>query len=211
MSGTDHEGRVEKFAPNGGTVMAVLGGVVVAAFVVSWALDTDGIPLWVPALALFCGIVLYASTVRPRVMIQGDDLVLRNMLSTITIPLAAVDEIAVRQVMAVRAGGKRYVCAGAGRSLRQALKGSPAQRARGEMGGLRGELAKEPESGMNYADFIELRVQELVNEDRMRRGIKRYSPEADELAEQVRREPAWVEIIGLCVTALVVVAGILAG
>ena len=36
---------------------------------------------------------------------------------------------------------------------------------------------------MNYADFVEIRIQELINEDRMRRGVKRFSPEADELAQ----------------------------
>ena len=44
---------------------------------------------------------------------------------------------------------------------------------------------------MDYADFVEIRVQELINEDRMRRGVKRFSPEADELAKQVRREVDW--------------------
>ena len=69
-------------------------------------------------------------------MVLGRDLVLRNMLSTIHLPLAAIEEIAVQQVMAVRVGGKRYVCAGVGRTLRQAMKGSAMQRAREQMGGL---------------------------------------------------------------------------
>ena len=211
MSSTEHDGRVEKFAPNGGTVMAVLGAVVVAVFVVTWALDADRIDFWVPSMAIFFGIVLYASTVRPRVMVKDHDLVLRNMLSTISIPLAAVEEVAVRQVLAVRAGGKRYVCAGVGRTLRQALKGSAVEKARAEMGGLRGEMAKTAEVGMSYADFVEVRITELVNEDRMRRGIAKYSPEADELAKQIRREPAWPEIAGLGVTAVLFVLGILVG
>ena len=61
---------------------------------------------------------------------MGRELVLRNMLSTIYIPLAAIEEVAVRQVLAVRAGDKRYVCAGVGRTLRQAMKGSALQKAR---------------------------------------------------------------------------------
>jgi hypothetical protein len=200
---TDHDDtKVEKFAPNGGTAIAIIGGLVVVGFVVGWVLDMDGVPLWVPAVALLGGVVIYTSTVRPRVWIQGRELVLRNMLTTIHLPLAAIEEIAVQQVMAVRAGGKRYVCSGVGRTLRQAMKGSAAMRAREHMGGLRGELAAVREPGMNYADFVEIRVQELVNEDRMRRGVKRYSPEADELARQVRREPAWPEIAALVATAV---------
>jgi hypothetical protein len=204
VTGTeDGDTRVEKFAPNGGTAIAVIGGLVVLGFIVGWAVDMDQVPLWVPAVALLAGIVLYTSTVRPRVRVQGRELVLRNMLTTVYLPLASIEEIAVRQVMAVRAGGKRYVCAGVGRTLRQAMKGSAVQRAREQMGGLRGELAavREREPGMNYADFVEIRVQELVNEDRVRRGVKRFSPEADELAKQVRRELAWPELAALVAAA----------
>jgi hypothetical protein len=206
----DDDTKVEKFAPNGGTAMAVIGGLVVLGCIVAWVLDTDGVPLWVPAIALLGGVVLYTSTVRPRVMVHGRDLVLRNMLSTVRLPLASIEELAVRQVMAVRAGGKRYVCAGTGRPMRQALKGSAVQRAREEMGGLRGEIAKATvrEPGMSYADFVEIRVQELINEDRLRRGVKRYSPEADELAKQVRRELAWPEIAALVACAVFVVVAI---
>ena len=205
----DGDTRVEKFAPNGGSVVAVVGGVVSVGFIVVWVFDMDGVPLWVPAVSLLGGIVLYTSTVRPRVWVVGRELVLRNMLSTIYIPLAAIEEVVIQQVLAVRAGGKRYVCAGVGRTLRQAMKGSAVQQAREQMGGFRGELAaaemKEP--AMNYADFVEIRIQELVNEDRMRLGVKRLSPEADELARQIRREPAWPEIAGLvAATAFLLVA-----
>ena len=213
-TGTDDgDTRIEKFAPNGGTAVAVLGGLVALGFIVAWVLDMEGVPLWVPAVALLVGIVLYTSTVRPRVRVQGRELVLRNMLSTVYLPLASVEEMAVRQVMAVRAGGKRYVCAGVGRPMRQALKGSAMQRAREEMGGIGGEIAKATvrEPGMHYADFVEIRIQELINEDRVRRGVKRYSPEADELAREIRRELAWPEIAALVATAAFFVIAILAG
>jgi hypothetical protein len=202
---------VERFAPNGGTAIAVVGALVVLGFVGSWVFDTDGIPLWVPAAALFGGVVLYTSTVRPRVLVRGGDLVLRNMLTTVHLPLASIEELAVRQVLAVRAGGKRYVCAGVGRTMRQALKGSAMQHAREQAGGLRGEIAKATvrEPGMNYADFVELRINELVNEDRMRRGVKRFSPEADELAKQIRREPAVLELVALVATAVLFVVALL--
>jgi hypothetical protein len=214
MTGTDDgDTRVEKFAPNGGTGMAIIGGVVGLGFIVGWALDMDEVPLWVPAVALLGGIVLYMSTLRPRVRVHGRELVLRNMLTTFYIPLAAIEEIAVRQVLAVRAGGKRYVCAGAGRTLRQAMKGSAVQKASEQMGGLRGEMAAATvrEPGMNYADYVEIRIQELVNEDRMRRGVKRFSPEADELAKQIRRELAWPELIALVASGAFFVVAILAG
>jgi len=156
--------------------------------------------------------VLYASTVRPRVWVVGRELVLRNMLSTIYIPLAAIEKVVIQQVLAVRAGGKRYVCAGVGRTRRQAMKSSALQKARGQMGGIRGELAtaavKEP---ANYADFVEIRIQELANEDRMRLGVKRFSSEADELARQIRREPAWPEIAALVAATAFLLVAVLAG
>ncbi len=213
MTGTDRsDAPVEKFAPNGGTPIAVIGGLVVLAFVVAWVLDMDGMPLWAPALALLFGVLLYMSTVRPRVRVEDHELVLRNMATTVHLPLASVEEVAVRQVLAVRAGGKRYVCAGVGRTLRQAMKGSAVQHAREEMGGLRGEMARAVrEPGMNYGDFVELRIRELVNEDRVRRGIKRNSAETDQLAERVRREPAYLELGLLLATAAFFVVALIVG
>ena len=159
--------------------------------------------------------LIWTSTLRPRVMVQGSFLVLRNMLSTVRIPLAAIDEVVVRQVLAVRAGEKRYVCAGVGRSLRQAMKGSAAMRAREQTGGLTGELAgsavAEPEvrPGVIYADFVELRIRDLIQKDRERRGVARSSPEAAELAAQVRREPAWPEIVALGASLVLFVVALL--
>jgi hypothetical protein len=65
------------------------------------------------------------------------------------------------------------------------------------------------EPAVNYADFVEIRLQELVNEDRARRGVKRFSAEADELGEQVRRERAWPEIAALAATGLLFVVAVL--
>jgi hypothetical protein len=202
---------VEKFSPNGGTVTAVVGGLVALAFILAWAIDIHRVALWVPGLALLGAAVVWISTVRPRVRVQNHELVLQNMVTTTYLPLASIEEVAVRQVMAVRAGGRRYVCSGVGRSMRAALKGSAVERSREHLGGLRGELAKVKEPGMHYADYVEIRVQELINEDRMRRGVRKYSPEADELAEQVRRELAWPAIGALAVTALLVVVGVIVG
>ena len=59
--------------------------------------------------AAFAGILSYAALLRPAVRVDSDALVLRNMLDTNVVPLAAIDEVAVRQVLAVRADEKRYV------------------------------------------------------------------------------------------------------
>jgi hypothetical protein len=206
---------VEKFAQNGGQVVAGLGVLVVLAMLVAWASDPGADTAWVPCLGLVLALLIWTSMLRPRVLVQGSSLVLRNMLSTVRIPLAAIDEVVVRQVLAVRAGDRRYVCAGAGRSLRQAMKGSAAMRARAQMGGFTGEMASAAEGesevrpGALYADYVEIRIRELIKEDQVRLGVTRSSPEAAELARHVRREPAWPEIAVLGASMVLLVVAIL--
>ncbi len=210
MASTEQDdAAVEKFARNGGSFTTILGGLIVVGGVVAWAVDMDDVPLWAPALALFVGALIWTSTVRPQVLVRDGCLELRNMLSTVRIPLAAIEEIAVQQVMAVRTSEKRYVCAGVGRSLRQVMKGSAMQRSRQEVGGLTGEVEAHIEPGIDYGDFVETRVRQLIKQDRTRRGIRAFSPEVDELARQVRREPAWPEIAALIATGLFLVAAVL--
>jgi hypothetical protein len=206
------EAVVEKFAPNGGRVTGGIGIAVVVFFLGSWVLDPSGVPLWVPALSLFVGVLIWAAMLRPRLLVVGTDLVLRNMLETIHVPLAAVSEIAVRQVTAVRVGEKRFVCPGAGRTMRQALRGSNVQRMRRGMAGVAGsDDVASVEAGMIYGDFVEDRVRRLVSEDRTRRGVPSYGAEVDALAAQVRREPAWLEIGSLAVTLVLLVLAVLLG
>jgi hypothetical protein len=201
--------QVEKFARNGGSVIAVVGGVVVVGFLVGWAVDIDDVPLWVPAAALLVGVFLWASTVRPQVRVEGPELVLRNMLSTVRVPLATIEEIAVQQVLAVRAGERRFLCAGAGRSLRAVMRGTPIQKARTHAAMLTGEVA-EIERGIDYGDYIETRIRQLVRDDRSRRGISSaFSPEAQQLRSHIRREWAWPEIAALAVAALFLVVAAL--
>ena len=196
----------EKFARNGGVFVSVAGGLVVLGLLVGWAFDTDGVPLWVPAVALLGGVLIHTSTIRPRVMVQDAELVLRNMLSTVRIPLATIEEIAVQQVLAVRAGERRYVCAGAGRTLRTVMKGSRLQKARTQASSLTGEYFPEIERGIDYGDYVETRVRELIRADRSRRGITSvFSPQAEELRAHIRRDWAWPEIAAFVVAAALVV------
>jgi len=199
---------VEKFAPNGGHLAAVLGALLAVGLLVAWALDPGDVALWVVPLAFLILAVIWTSTLRPRVLVQGSSLVLRNMVTTTRIPLAAVEEIVVRQVLAVRAGGKRYVCAGVGRSVRQAMLSPAMQRARRQGGGIGGfggfteEIGTVSAPGTIYADYVEMRLRALVKDDRDRRGLKARSPEVEALAAQTRRELAWPEIAGLAVSVL---------
>lgn len=204
----------EKFAPNGGQVTGVLGLLVVAAFVGVWISDRDSVPLWVPAVALLVAVLIWSTMLRPRVWVEPGTLVLRNMLDTTRIPLAAVEEVAVRQVMAVRVGETRHVSAGVGRSLRQAMKGSAAHRVRAQLPGLQGlaaEGAAAVEPGMVYGDYVELRLRDLATQDRTRRGVRLGSAELDSLAGEVVRVRAWPVIVALAATSLFTVLAVLIG
>ncbi len=65
---------------------------------------------------------------------------------------------------------------------------------------------------MDYGDYIETRVRDLIRQDRSRRGITSvFSAEADALRGRIRREWAWLEIGALVATGLFFVVGILVG
>jgi hypothetical protein len=200
---------VERFAQNGGRFTSVVGFVVAGALVVAWVVRPSDVPLWVPAAALLLAALIWTAIVRPRVLVtERDDeqtLVLRTMLETVHIPLAGVEEVAVRQVMAVRVGERRFVCSGTGRTLRQALKDSNTERMRRSMSGLGGlDPVAQVDPGIIYGDYVEMRVMELANAERERRDLRRHSAEVRALADDVRREPAWREV-GLLVAAVALV------
>ncbi|MEV7430622.1 MULTISPECIES: hypothetical protein [unclassified Nocardioides] len=181
----------ESFRPTSGRVSGVLGLLAALGAVVLGV--TERYDAAVVVGAVFFGVLVWAATLRPRVLVAHGRLVLRNMLETVTIPLAAVEELGVRQVLAVRAGEKRYVSPAIGQTLRSTLQ----TRASSTPGGTDPDLGTP---GPSYADIVEMRIRQLVDEDRTARGIRRSSPEVTALAAEVRRTPAWAEIVLLAVT-----------
>jgi len=107
--------------------------------------------------------------------------VLHAALSTVRVPLAAVDQVVVRQFLAVRAGERRFSTTGVSRTRRQ---GSRDDRL--------GDDAHATDR--SYGGFVEARIEKLAEEARTLHGIEPYSDEQDALAAEVRREPAWIEI-----------------
>jgi hypothetical protein len=140
---------------------------------------------------------------KPRVLASEEELVLRNMLETVRIPMAAIEQVVIRQVLAVRTPRKRYVSAAVGRSLRQSVKtrhrpGNPLRD-----GGV-------PTQDVAYADYVENRIDELAATARERAGVRAMSPEQDALADGVRRTPAWVEIGLIAALAVTFVVALVA-
>jgi hypothetical protein len=216
VSDEPREEDLEHFAPTGGRITGVLGLLLAAGFVVLWAVDRDTVPAPVAAGALVGGVLVWASLLRPRVSVSRETLHLRNMLETVHVPLAAIDELVVQQVLAVRVGEKRFVNPGIGRKLRKVMHAPrPAQMLGPVMPdsmddalGTASATDRVPTS-IDYVDHVEGRLRELIAEARTRHGIRAYSDEAEALAGDVRRQPSWPEIATLAASTLLFVLTLL--
>lgn len=174
-------GDVERFPATGGrltgvTILAMSAGVLVLAVAErdeSWALS-------LALAALTFAAAAWASMLRPALAVDDDRLVMRGMVDTVELPLAAIEQVAVRQVLAVRCGEKRYVSPVVGKTRRKLTRaermGASERPARGEV---------------NYADFVEERISRLAEQARSERGVALLSDEQLALAQDVRREWDW--------------------
>ena len=198
---------VERFA-GGGRVTGIIGLVVAAGILVLAVMDPGSIPLPVVAGVILAAVLIWATMLKPQVSVRDHHLVLRNSLETSRIPLAAIDELAVRQVLAVRVGRKRFVSPGVGRSARQAIKSSraaPPDHSNLALGPFGGSSPAQVKGGIAYADFVEQRIKDLVALDRERRGVRAHESEASE----VTRETAFIEIVALVASVAFLVVAIL--
>ena len=190
------EDAVEEFRASSGRITGILGLVVSITIVVLGVAEFDeGFPPAVVWASLFAAVLFWSAMLRPRVSVTGSELRLRNMLTTISVPLAAIEHIVVRQVLSVRAGESRYISSAIGKSWRQALKQ---------------DRPREPGDDAPYPVFVEERLQQLAEEARAKAGIILMSDEQLELAKGVRREWAWPEIVLLGFTAVGFVGALLA-
>lgn len=194
-----------RFRPTGGRIMgslAVLAALVVVAIGVS---DPGALPGPVVAGAVLLGVLGWASMLWPRVSLTDDDLVLRTMVEYQRLPLAAVEDLAVRQVLAARVGDKRYVSTAVGKSWRRAMVGDrPATRKDRD----RGE--DRPVTEVAYADYVEQEIRQRMERAREAAGIRLLSDEQLALAKGVRREPAWLPIVLIAAAVLGLLASVLA-
>lgn len=182
MAAAGADETVEKFRPTSGRILGSIGLAGVAVVVVLAVANPGTIPAPVLWGFLLFGALTWAAMLKPRVLATRSTLVLRNMLSTVSIPLAAVEQIAVRQVLVVGVGERRYASPAIGRSWRQSIKATkPAE-----------ETAP---GGLSYPAFVEERLHRLAEDARARAGVAMLSDEQLALADCVRREPAWLEIV----------------
>jgi hypothetical protein len=127
---------------------------------------------------------------------DGQVLVMRNMFETIELRLVAIEEMALRQFLVVRAGNRRWVSTVVGRSLRKSMSSSrkpaPALAPTGD--------AAAPVPKVAYADFVEERLRRLIDDAQEVAAVRPGSPEQLALPDAVRRERAWLPL-GLVVAA----------
>ena len=190
--GQGETGEVERFGAPSARVTGWLTVVVAALVAGLGVLYLDqGFPEWVAAGAVLVGVLAWAAMLRPALWVEGDHLVMRNMLDTVTVRLAAVEEMALRQVLAVRADDRRWVSTAVGRSWRRTAISSARKPPSPSDG--------RPATTVRYADFVEERLRRLVDDARTAAGVRPGSPEQLALPDAVRRERAWVPIVLIAV------------
>ena len=95
---------------------------------------------------------------------------MRTLSEEVTIPLAAIDTVAVRRYLLVRAGGVKYICPAISRSLRKTVRnemkwqGGSQMLAPGLRSGDSGPVQTEVKGskGVDYADFVETQIMQLA-------------------------------------------------
>lgn len=181
---------VERFSPTSGRITGIIVLVMVAAIPLADVFDRSlGFGAPVVAGALTVGVLAWAAMLRPRVWVTRQHLVLRNMFETISVPLAAIEEIAVRHVLTVLAGDDRHVSPALGRSRSQARKSNRS-----------GAQTAKTQASPSYPDFVEGQIRQYADDARAQLGVARYSDEQVALAAGTVRRPAWIELGALGVT-----------
>lgn len=187
----------EMFPATNGRGTGILGLLIAAgaAFVAITAVDQSvGFPLL--AGAFLFALLTYAAVLRPRVGLADDDLVLRQMFSTTWIPLAAIEDIAVRRVTVIRVDGKTFST--------PALAGPPRR--------LRDRWS-EPEVDPrtpSAADQYTSKIHRAMAGARKRAKVKEGSEKQAALAREVRtewhRNLVWLAIAGVVALVYAIVA-----
>ncbi|WP_210440154.1 hypothetical protein [Nocardioides xinjiangensis] len=189
---------VERFRPTSGRLTGWLAVVLGALLVVAGLVYLDdGFPPWIAAAGLLLAVLAWASMLRPALWATEEHLVMRNLAETVHIRLAAIEETAIGQVLAVRAADRRHVSPVVGRTWRKALVS--------RRGGA-GTAEEGPREGMPYVDWVEHRLRELVERAQRDAGVRPGSAEQLALPDAVRRERAVVPraLIAVAVVALLV-------
>lgn len=188
---------VERFHATTGRVTGWMT-VVLAALVSVGGLAylDEGFPDWLVATAFLVGVLGWSAMLRPALWVRDGILVMRNMLETVEIRLVAIEELAVRQVLAVRAADRRWISTAIGRSLRKTMTSGRRPPPMPD-----GKAA----TTVKYVDYVDERLHKIVEDARDAAGIRPGSPEQLALPDAVRREWSWVPIVLIAVATVALV------
>jgi hypothetical protein len=200
---------VERFKPTSGYLVGYAGLASVAVTVGYAALRVHTVTgLQVALGAVLSGLVVWVTQLRSRAAAYPDRLLLKNALRDVEIPLVLVDEVAVRQTLNVWVGDRRYTCLGIGRSMRDLVQRRPGDDTPGPLGtsrlrefSLMAQKAGPEQTAMSYPTFVEVRVEELVEQARKQAAGR-------VCGARPRRSYAWPEIAGLVVAGLAFLASL---
>ena len=193
---------VERFRPTSGRFLGAASLlVVVGALVLTAVTEPSLMGLRICLGLALGGVLIWVVLLRPRATAYVDRLVLRNQLSDWHLPLAGVEDVAVRHTLNVWVGDRRYTCSGIGRSSRQMIRGPGGQPSsifarRDDRTGA-GDAANIGQ--VDYSSFVEARIDELSRLARKAAG----DPPA------VRREWAVPELVALGVLSLALLVALL--
>ena len=179
--------RVTWFEVTSGRASGVIGLVAGVVIVLIGVFETSVAGVLAGLLVV---LLTWLVLLRPRVGTSDTDLLLRGIVSTVVVPLASVETVTIRQVLAVQADGHRYVNPAVGRTYREINRQHRAG----------GQVDEIPAARTKYAD----QVQDLITE-RIREARREGAPTGP-----ARREWAWPQIGGLGVLVVVLVIALAA-
>jgi hypothetical protein len=173
---------VEKFHSSGNRILGALGIGIALAFGVVLASDglqgRDGLIICLLGIA---AVLVWTAMVRPQLRLSGDRLFIRDMLTRSSFSLAALDAVETRQVVVLKAGGRKFISAAVSKSLYAVLKDN------------RG-VVRDPKA---YPNFVENRIWSRAEDERAKLGAQRGDVPLD-----LHREPAWPELALLALFAV---------
>ena len=202
---------VERFKPTSGHFFGYVGialCVFALAYVVLFVHSTTGLRIGLGAM--FFGVLVWMTQVRPRATAYPQHVVLKNSVRDAHVPLARVDEIAIGQMLSLWVGETRYVCIGIGNTMREDFKArrrsmvEDAELGTSRFSELRrkADLANLDERAMSYQTFVVTRLEELVEEAKREHARLQTEP------PEAHHELAWPELVALAVTGLAFVVSL---
>lgn len=192
---------MERFKPTNGRLVGWFGLAFAAVVVGYCAVAVHTLTgLRVALVAVFCGAGVWMTQLRPRATAYPHLLLLRNAARDVAIPLAAIEEVAVRQTLRVHTADRRYDCIGIGTSMRDLLgvrrRTPPSLLGEGRMleFSRKHERASTAETGTSYETFVVNRISDLAERARQ------ASPGAQQAP--VRHAWAWPELAVLAASGV---------